>query len=382
MIRHDLIRPELLGARLKNARNVMRLTQEAAAAALGMARTTIVAIEAGKRQIVPVELRAFAELYSVSEVDLLAEDRGAPELEVYFRSGPASKKAEAETATAVMLNHLMRSTLELEDMLESRLAKADLPNLSFNRDDPIDQQAEDAAMTVRQRLGIGIGPVQDLMSIMEFDLGLRVFERPLPSTISGAIAFDSSVGGFVLLNSKHPHSRRRMTAAHEISHACRGKAGVCILLADEKLDDREDKFCDAFARSFLMPAAAVRKKAADLRAISGSFSVRNVLTMAIYFNVSIEAMVRRMENLGMIKQGMYESLKRQGIGTKHLEMIRSDLAFTEEPQTFTPRTLLLAGVAYDRELVTEQQIASMLELDLVTVRDALSRYTDSMSENI
>ena len=79
---------------------------------------------------------------------------------------------------------------------------------------------------------------------------------------------------------------------------------------------------------------------------------------------------------------MYESLKRQGIGTKHLEMIRSDLAFTEEPQTFTPRTLLLAGVAYDRELVTEQQIASMLELDLVTVRDALSRYTDSMSENI
>lgn len=381
MIRHDLIRPEVLGARLKNARNVKRFTQEAAANALGMARTTIVAIEAGKRPVVPAELRALAGLYSISEVDLLSEDRGAPELEVHFRSGPSSKKAEAEIETAAMLNHLMRATLELEDMLESRLAKADLPAFFFNRDDPIDQQAEDAAMAMRQRLGIGMGPVQDLLSIMEFDLGLRVFERPLPSTISGAIAFDSSIGGFVLLNSKHPTSRRRMTAAHEISHACQGKPGVSILLADDKFDDREDKFCDAFARSFLMPAAAVRKKAADLRAISGSFSVRNVLMMAIYFNVSIEAMVRRMEGLGVLKQGIYESLKRQGMGTRHLEMTRDELDLPQEVQTFTPRTLLLAGVAYDRELVTEQQLASMLELDLVTVRDALSNYSDSMNEN-
>ena len=45
------IKPEVLGARLKAARLLHRLTQEAAAAALGVARTTIVAIEAGKRAI-------------------------------------------------------------------------------------------------------------------------------------------------------------------------------------------------------------------------------------------------------------------------------------------------------------------------------------------
>lgn len=372
MIRHDLIRPETLGARLKNARNLKRLTQEAAAGAVGMARTTLVAIEAGKRQIVPTELRAFTELYGVSESDLLSEDRGAPELEVYFRSSTSSKRVEAEIATAAMLNHLLRGTLELEALLNSHLPKTDLPSISFSREDPIEQQAEDAAMSFRQRLGIGLGPVQDLLSIMELDLGLRVFERPLPSSISGAIAFDPNIGGFVLLNSNHPYPRRRMTGAHEICHAARGKAGLSILLADETLDDREDKFCDAFARCFLMPAAAVRKKAADLRAISGTFSVRQALTMSIYFNVSIEAMIRRMEGLGMLPQGMYDSLKRKGLGNKELALVRDEMEINEASSTFTPRTLLLAGVAYDRELVTEQQLASMLELDLVSVREMLS----------
>lgn len=374
MIRHETLRPEVIGARLKSARNLKRLTQEAAASALGMARTTLVAIEAGRRQVAPEELRALAEIYGVSEVDLLSSEQGIPELEVHFRSGPSSMKAEAEVRAVTMLNRLTKSTLELEDMLESRHARIDLPSFSFNREHPIDEQAEDAAMVLRQRLGIGMGPVQDLLSVMELDLGLRVFERRLPSSISGAIAYDSSIGGFVLLNADHPLSRRRMTAAHEIAHACRGMSGVTVLLEEDEFDDKEDKFCDAFARSFLMPAAAVRKKAIDLRAISVSFSVRSILTMALYFNVSIEAMVRRMEGLGMLDQGVFNSLKRQGLGTKHLDAVRGELGMPEEFQTFTPRSLLLAGVAYDKGLITEQQLASMLELDLVTVREALSIY--------
>lgn len=82
------IRPEVLGARLRNARMNARLTQEAAAQATGIARTTITAMESGKRPIDAHQLRAFAEVYQVSEVELLGADQQPLDLEVKFRSSP------------------------------------------------------------------------------------------------------------------------------------------------------------------------------------------------------------------------------------------------------------------------------------------------------
>jgi Zn-dependent peptidase ImmA (M78 family) len=216
-----------------------------------------------------------------------------------------------------------------------------------------------------------MGPIQDLNALLESELGLRVFERPLPSRISGAIAFSESVGGFVLLNSKHPIYRRRVTAAHELAHAALRKEGLTVHFEDESSDDREERFCDVFGSCLLMPGATVRKKAADMKRLVGGFTVRELLTMTLYFNVSMEALVRRMVALKLLPQGTFERLKADGLSLKHQAAVRKELGLTPEPPSFTVRTLLLAMAAHKRELLTEQQIASMLELDLLTVRKAL-----------
>ena len=57
--------------RLKAARKALHLTQEFVANQMGMARTTIVAIEAGKREVSANELAAFAELYGTSMDELV-----------------------------------------------------------------------------------------------------------------------------------------------------------------------------------------------------------------------------------------------------------------------------------------------------------------------
>ncbi len=57
--------------RLKAARKALHLTQEFVAGQMGMSRTTIVAIEAGKREVTASELAAFAELYGVSMDELV-----------------------------------------------------------------------------------------------------------------------------------------------------------------------------------------------------------------------------------------------------------------------------------------------------------------------
>jgi len=348
------------------------MTQDMAAQKVQMARTTLVAIEAGKREISLGELRSLASLYGVAESDLLDEGRSALELTVEFRSSASSSIAHDEAEAAATLAHLANATLQLESLTGLPAPTLDMPVFTLTRTDSVEQQAEDAATALRTRLGLGVGPISNLLAVMESDLGLRVFERPIPSTVSGAVAYEAEAGAFVLLNSKHPLERRRMTASHEMAHVGLRHPGVIVHVNEEAYEERVEKFCDRFGAAFLMPAVAVRRKAAELLELVGRFTVRELLTMALYFDVAMEAMTRRMVALGMLKQGTHEQLKSEGLSNQHRDAVKAVMGLPDEPRHFTSRTLLLAAAAYDKELLSEQQIASMLQLDLVTVRDAMS----------
>ncbi|MCU4119728.1 helix-turn-helix domain-containing protein [Variovorax sp. N23] len=364
-------RPEVLGAKLRHARTLHRMTQEAVATRLGIARTTLVAIEAGKRGISSHELRQFAGLYDLTEGDLLDQGEAPLELDVQFRSTPSAKVAAEEVLVANMLNRLANSSLQIEALLGQPHRPVDLPFVEVPKTGALERHAEDVALNLRSRFGIGMGPIQNLWALMEFEMGLRVFERPLPARISGAVAFDEKFGGFVLLNSKHILPRRRVTAVHEAGHVLTRTNGIAVHFEGARSTDRAERFCDLLGVAFLTPAAAVRRKAKELKELSGEFSVRQLLMVAVFFGVSIEAMTRRMETLEMLPQGTYESLRVQGIGLEHRERVAEEMAAEDEARPFTPRTLLLAGAAYNRELLSEQQIASMLELNLLDVRRAL-----------
>ena len=365
-----LIRPEELGIKLRQARTLKRFTQEAAATRLAIARTTLVAIEAGKRSVSSGELRAFAELYDTPESELLNRDEMPLELSIQFRSGITNTLLDEEAIVAGMLNRLANSALQIEALLNLPPPSVDLPAIVLSKSGSLEQQAEDAALGLRSRLGIGQGPIQNLAALMESEMGLRVFERPLPSKIGGAVAYDDKVGGFVLLNSKHPLFRRRVSAGHEVGHILLRKPGVIVDLEDHEPEGREERFCNLFAVAFLMPGAAVRRKAHELKDLFGTFSIRQLLMLAIFFSVSIEAATRRMESLGLLSRGTYTRLKSQRIGNEHRRRVAEENLADEGP-AFSPRTLMMAGVAYDRELLSEQQLASMLELSLVEVRSAL-----------
>ncbi|WP_217609245.1 ImmA/IrrE family metallo-endopeptidase, partial [Bacillus sp. GbtcB10] len=61
-------------------------------------------------------------------------------------------------------------------------------------------------------------PVADIVSLLELQMGVRVYARRLAAKISGLFAFDESVGACILLNANHPLDRRTQTAAHELGH--------------------------------------------------------------------------------------------------------------------------------------------------------------------
>lgn len=75
-----------IGRRLREARSYLGLTQGEVAEALGFARTTVHAMESGKRKLTGLEARRFARLYRRSVAWLLGEVAAEPVGDALFRA--------------------------------------------------------------------------------------------------------------------------------------------------------------------------------------------------------------------------------------------------------------------------------------------------------
>ena len=116
-----------------------------------------------------------------------------------------------------------------------------------------------------------------------------------------------------------------------------------------------------------MPAAAIRRRFEDLRREAGQFSPRHLILLAHQFHVSEEALCRRLEELSLVRAGMWESLCGRGFSGVHVREVLGDKAQVQ--QTFvSPRIWYLASEAYRRDLLSEGQIAKRLGMDRVEVR--------------
>lgn len=361
----DRIDPVQLGERLRNARARAGLTQHEASEGLSMARTTLLALEKGQRRLRPEELKQMAELYESSVNALLSPDTVAVSLVPRFRSIAPDARDAAEAAT--LLNDLAGAQLQLEKMLGISSRRNYPPERPLGPGD-IRDQAEDAALEVRQRMGIGLGPIADIVSFLELEFGFRIFIRPLKSSrISGLFVFDDSVGTCILLNKKHPRERRSVTAAHEFGHFLISRAQADVMEFGVATQSREERFATVFSYALLMPAAFVRRKFSELRQDTGAFSPRHLILLAHQLSVSEEALCRRLEELNLLPSGTWDSLRDRGFSGELVRRVLGDKA-SEPESAIPPRQWLLAAEAYKRGLLSEGQIGRMLRADRLEIR--------------
>jgi Zn-dependent peptidase ImmA (M78 family)/DNA-binding XRE family transcriptional regulator len=369
----DRISPAILGERLKIARSRASLTQDQAAKALDVARTTLIAIEKGERRVRREELAVLTSLYKVSLNELLRDTAIRVELGTRFRALPGTEASMAEPA-AMLLNDLAAAAVELESLLGHPSARVYPPERPLGPGDP-EQQAEEAAIEFRYRLGRGLSPIKDLVALLEVELGIRVFVRPIEErSISGLFVFDAVVGACILLNAYHSPERRRQSAAHETGHfiGTRGKPDVDSAAVDT--NSREERFAKRFGFALLMPAAGVRSMFAEIVHDHGRFSPRHLVLMAARYGVSNEAACRRLEDLGLLPRGTWQSIKDRGFTGDFARRLLDSSGFASEEdqgEPLTPRLWLFASEAYQRELVTEGQLAQMLRLSRVEIRRIL-----------
>ena len=372
--------PALIGQRLRAARESASLTQASAAASAGIARTTLIAIEQGRRPVATRELQCLAIAYGVSLNRLLRRESAFVKIAPRFRSRYSSPDKARDSAVA-LLETLLRAEVELEDLLGVDRFHCYPPERPILPGDPR-AQADQDALELRSWLGIGQGPIQDLEGLLEFELGVRLYVQRLDETISGLLAFDETHGACILLNADQRRARRNCTAAHELGHLVSSRSKPLVTRSDSLGSSREERYADMFARAFLTPSRSVKQVFLGVTTGATHFTRRHAILMAHRFGVSREAMVRRLEELRLIKGGSWNWFQENGGITNVMEQrVLGDAApFADggdyRPPTGARRLYGLVAAAWRNHLLSEGQLADLLQVDRIALRKQLDKVLD------
>jgi Zn-dependent peptidase ImmA (M78 family) len=188
-------------------------------------------------------------------------------------------------------------------------------------------------------------------------------------------AFDESLGGCILIDAGDPPDRCRASLMHEYGHLIvdRFKPGIDYLECKRRKAPNE-KSAEAFAMAFLMPARDVRERFCGVVDRSGDFRVADLCFLAKHYFVSVDAMARRLEDLGLVPRGTIAQLK----GQRGLKVREAEQALGAGPDLGTEEKLprryrLLAVRAFRAEKLSEGQLTRFLRCTRVEAREVVVR---------
>jgi Zn-dependent peptidase ImmA (M78 family)/transcriptional regulator with XRE-family HTH domain len=364
-----VISSQQLGERLADARKRAKLTQADVADRMGLARTTLVAIEKGERRPSDADLVRLGEILNSSIHDLLRETFVRAELSPRFRirSGADQEPIEealerlrgfgARYAELEKLHGLTRMPARLEVL---SLYRSTIGALSAGLDAHL--SGEDAARSVRGLLGLGDEPALRLEERFEIEAGLRIFRLDrLPPWLAAMLMWSDELGGCIAINADHPPEKQRWSLAHEVAHLLWDPEAGDVLDERDARERPEESFTEGFTTELLLPAGGVKKRFAD-RCRAGKFTPVDVFALARLFEVPFEALARRLEELRLLPKGSYDRIARIQPG-KPLRpgALRAEHRFPE-------RYVALALAAHDRELLSEGELAAYLDTDIADAR--------------
>lgn len=383
-MRYDTIDLGGLAERLVAARKGANVTQEAAAAHLGISRPTFIAMEKGSRRPRPDELVKLAEFYKTPLNKLLREDPRPMHERPHLRSmlDPLVEgKKEVESAVEALIGYV-DDYRYLEGLLKAETTAHFPPRVHIPTGD-LDRFAEHCAQEERARLKLGAHqPIRNLRQVVE-EAGLHVFMEDVASKLAGLYVFVREFGYCILVNRKHSSERRRWTIAHEYAHFLvdRERPGVDFLPGGGRKQATE-RFADLFASAFLLPAAGVQEKFYEEVERSGDFKVGDLCRMADFFVVSLMAMSLRMEALGLIPRGSWDAIAESRVSPGKLKtQAGASAAGLDSIDRYPHRYKVLAVQAFVDDQISEGQLAKLLRCARIEAREIVQQLTEARDDS-
>ncbi len=158
---------------------------------------------------------------------------------------------------------------------------------------------EKLADELRSAWKLGKGPLSGVLDLLEQN-GVKVHLLDGPEDFFGLSGWTGKIP-VVVLNRNQPPDRLRLTALHELGHL--------VLELSDDLD--EESACHRFAGAILFPAEACRS---ELHGHRHRFSVPELLLLKRRWGISLAAIAKRAEQLGIVTKDTYVAfVKRMGV---------------------------------------------------------------------
>ncbi|WP_022891123.1 helix-turn-helix domain-containing protein [Agromyces subbeticus] len=151
-------------------------------------------------------------------------------------------------------------------------------------DDPSEIAPNAAAIFVREKWRMPLGPVEHLVGWLEAAGAIVIIEDYGTERVDGMSQWIGS-WPVISLNERAPADRRRLTLAHELGHL--------VLHNQTPSVDAEDE-ANAFAAEFLMPTVEIRPLLK-----SGGFALGRLADLKQQWGVSMQALFERAYRLGL-----------------------------------------------------------------------------------
>ena len=158
-------------------------------------------------------------------------------------------------------------------------------------------KVDEVAKAVRRMWGIGPGPINNLVELVE-DAGGLVYRTQFGTRKLDALSqWCVGLPPVFYLNTQMPSDRERFSLAHELGH---------IFLHEAPLDDLDEleRQADQFASELLMPAEDITPELSPL-------SIPILAKLKEKWRVSMAALVKRAFELGRITERQYRALFEQ-----------------------------------------------------------------------
>lgn len=284
----------MFGERLKLARKRAGLSLRDLAAKLENQVTAQALGKYENNQMFPSS-GVLVSLGNVLDVDLdyltssqISELRG-----VEFRKNANSKVKDLARVEAAVIDNVERY-LAIEAILELQSEVHSLANFHSDKAD-VFERAEDLASMVRNAWELGTDPIPGVTRLLEAK-GLKVLALEMPDNFSGLTCEVVRAGGLpslpvIVVSNSFTIERRRFTLCHEMAHRLLGK------LQDNR---EEEKVMHRFASAFLMPKSSIIAEFGEFR---HALAYEEILRVKHFFGVSAAALIVRLKDLGIIREG-------------------------------------------------------------------------------
>jgi Zn-dependent peptidase ImmA (M78 family)/DNA-binding XRE family transcriptional regulator len=346
-----------LGARLKAEREKLGLTLEQIAEKMGFdSYQTISSIESGKREVKAWELAKLANIYHQDFNYFLEEDvTSQPEPIIIWRDQKVKNKTVEQHFIHFCENY---------EKLEKMSGKKDG---SFQPVKWTQEQKErfisspssgikDLALEYLDKLKLGSRPACLLPKILEETQGVKLFYTNNASG-SAASTISDMFGAAILLNSKNVPWRRNYDLAHELFHLITWN----IFNTTKDYTSEAETWAEMFGAAILMPEKEIRDEF-NKRLTNNKISASDLVELAVDFEVSINALLIRLEELGLLRKKDAKIMRENYYELRTIDKGKRSSEEDENKPRLSNRFINLAIKAFLLGKISKGKLAEYLEI--------------------